>query len=59
MPGESDPWRGPVGGPTQARSWGVLRPGGVLVSVSAPADPDEAAKHRARGMYFVVEPDRG
>jgi NADPH:quinone reductase-like Zn-dependent oxidoreductase len=49
----------PVGGPTQARSWSVLRPGGVLVSVAAPPDPDEAAKHRARGMYFVVEPDRG
>jgi NADPH:quinone reductase-like Zn-dependent oxidoreductase len=49
----------PVGGPTQARSWSVLRPGGVLVSVAAPTDPGEAAKHGARGVYFVVEPDRG
>jgi NADPH:quinone reductase-like Zn-dependent oxidoreductase len=49
----------PVGGPTQVRSWSVLRPGGVLVSVAVPPDPDEAAKHRARGMYFVVQPDRG
>jgi NADPH:quinone reductase-like Zn-dependent oxidoreductase len=49
----------PVGGPTQARSWSVLRPGGVLVSVAAPPDPDEAAKHQARGMYFIVEPDAG
>ena len=39
----------PVGGPTQARSWSVLRPGGVLVSVAAPPDPGEAAKHGARG----------
>ena len=49
----------PVGGPTQARSWSVLRPGGILVSVAVPPDPGEAKKHRARGVYFVVEPDRG
>jgi NADPH:quinone reductase-like Zn-dependent oxidoreductase len=49
----------PVGGLTQARSWSVLRPGGVLVSVAVPPEPDEAAQHRARGEYFVVEPDRG
>jgi NADPH:quinone reductase-like Zn-dependent oxidoreductase len=49
----------PVGGSTQARSWSVLRPGGVLVSVAVPPDPGEASKHRARGAYFVVEPDRG
>jgi NADPH:quinone reductase-like Zn-dependent oxidoreductase len=49
----------PVGGPTQARSWSLLRPGGVLVSVAVPPDPAEAAKHRARGVFFVVEPDRG
>jgi NADPH:quinone reductase-like Zn-dependent oxidoreductase len=49
----------PVGGPTQARSWSVLRPGGVLVSVAVPPDPGEAAKHGARGEYFIVEPDRG
>jgi NADPH:quinone reductase-like Zn-dependent oxidoreductase len=48
-----------VGGPTQARSWSVLRPGGVLVSVAAPPDPDEAAQHPARAVFFVVEPDRG
>jgi NADPH:quinone reductase-like Zn-dependent oxidoreductase len=47
-----------VGGPTQARSWSVLRPGGVLVSVVAPPDPTEAAEHGARGAFFVVEPDR-
>ena len=47
----------PVGGPTQARSWTVLRPGGVLVSVAAPPDPDEAAQHQARGVFFIVRPD--
>ena len=49
----------PVGGPTQARSWSVLRPGGVLVSVAAPPDPDEASRRGARGAYFVVEPNAG
>jgi NADPH:quinone reductase-like Zn-dependent oxidoreductase len=48
----------PVGGSTQARSWSVLRPGGVLVSIAVPPDPAEAAKHGARGVFFVVEPDR-
>jgi NADPH:quinone reductase-like Zn-dependent oxidoreductase len=48
-----------VGGQTQTRSWRVLRTGGVLVSVAAPPDPDEAARHHARGVYFIVQPDRG
>lgn len=48
----------PVGGPTQSRSWEVLRPGGVLVSVVAPPDQRLAKEHAARGAFFVVEPDR-
>jgi NADPH:quinone reductase-like Zn-dependent oxidoreductase len=48
-----------VGGSTQTRSWSVLRPGGVLVSVASPPDPEEAASHRARGRFFIVEPNRG
>ncbi|MEU7871308.1 NADP-dependent oxidoreductase [Dactylosporangium sp. NPDC049140] len=47
-----------VGGETQERSWAVLRPGGVLVSVAAPPDAGEAAAHGARGVFFIVEPDR-
>ncbi|WP_329459263.1 NADP-dependent oxidoreductase [Streptomyces sp. NBC_01497] len=47
-----------VGGETQTRSWQVLRPGGVLVSVVAPPDEQEARRHGARGVFFVVEPDR-
>ncbi|MEV0182718.1 NADP-dependent oxidoreductase [Streptomyces sp. NPDC050625] len=42
-----------VGGDTQDRSWLVLRPGGVLVSIVSPPDPT-----RAGGVFFVVEPDR-
>ena len=47
-----------VGGETQARSWSVLRPGGVLVSVVAPPDTRQAAAHGARGVFFIVEPNR-
>ncbi|WP_405883125.1 NADP-dependent oxidoreductase [Streptomyces sp. NBC_01136] len=47
-----------VGGDTQARSWAVLRPGGTLVSIVQPPDPDDAGSHGARGVFFVVEPDR-
>ncbi|MFE9096808.1 NADP-dependent oxidoreductase [Streptomyces sp. NPDC007264] len=42
-----------VGGDTQERSWQVLRPGGVLVSVVAPPDASKEG-----GVFFVVEPDR-
>ncbi|MEV7326331.1 NADP-dependent oxidoreductase [Streptomyces sp. NPDC093970] len=47
-----------VGGDTTARSWSVLRPGGTLVSIVQPPNPDDAAAHGARGVFFVVEPDR-
>ncbi|MFF4354417.1 NADP-dependent oxidoreductase [Streptomyces sp. NPDC001530] len=42
-----------VGGDTQDRSWQVLRPGGLLVSIVAPPDPSKEG-----GVFFVVEPDR-
>jgi NADPH:quinone reductase-like Zn-dependent oxidoreductase len=42
-----------VGGDTQTRSWAVLRPGGVLVSIVSPPDPAHEG-----GVFFVVEPDR-
>src|SRR5262249_29367578 len=45
-----------VGGDTMARSWQVLRPGGVLVAI---ADEPEGHGGRddVRSRYFVVEPD--
>nr|BFE58328.1 NADP-dependent oxidoreductase [Dactylosporangium thailandense] len=46
-----------VGGETQARSWDVLRPGGVLVSAATPPDARQAAAHGSRGVFFVVEPN--
>jgi NADPH:quinone reductase-like Zn-dependent oxidoreductase len=47
-----------VGGETLARSWRVLRPGGVLVGIAEapPAADDE--RRGVRGVYFVVAPDR-
>jgi NADPH:quinone reductase-like Zn-dependent oxidoreductase len=48
-----------VGGETQVRSWGVLKPGGMLVSVVAAPSQEQVAAHGVRGAFFVVEPDRG
>ncbi len=47
-----------VGGDTLARSWGVLRRGGVLVTVAGEVSPDKAAKFGVRGVSFIVEPSR-
>jgi NADPH:quinone reductase-like Zn-dependent oxidoreductase len=47
-----------VGGDTQDRSWSVMRPGGVLVSVFAPPDAQQAAAHGVRAVFFIVEPNR-
>ncbi|MBO4252448.1 NADP-dependent oxidoreductase [Streptomyces griseorubiginosus] len=47
-----------VGGQTQSRSWTTLRPGGTLVSIVQPPNPDDAASRAARGVFFVVSPDR-
>jgi NADPH:quinone reductase-like Zn-dependent oxidoreductase len=43
-----------VGGETLDRSWGVLKPGGRLVTIADSATPDE----RNRAAYFIVEPNR-
>jgi NADPH:quinone reductase-like Zn-dependent oxidoreductase len=47
-----------VGGDTLARSWGVLRPGGILVGVADSPPVGDAQAHGVRGVYFVVEPNR-
>lgn len=46
-----------VGGTVTERSWSVLRPGGLLVTiVRQPAE--WTAGRRARGLFFLVEPSR-
>ncbi|MGB6943503.1 MAG: NADP-dependent oxidoreductase [Bryobacteraceae bacterium] len=48
-----------VGGDTVARSWQVLRPGGAMISVAKDIPKNEPAEHNARGLFFIVKPDRG
>jgi NADPH:quinone reductase-like Zn-dependent oxidoreductase len=47
-----------VGGDTLERSYEVVKPGGVLVSVASPPSPERAKAHGVRSVWFVVEPSR-
>jgi NADPH:quinone reductase-like Zn-dependent oxidoreductase len=47
-----------VGGETRDRSWGVVRRGGVLVTIVGNARADQAAKYGVRGVDFIVKPSR-
>lgn len=44
-----------VGGDTQARSYTVIRPGGVLVSSAARPDPRLASRHGVEATFFLVD----
>ncbi|MFZ1643815.1 MAG: NADP-dependent oxidoreductase [Candidatus Contendobacter sp.] len=43
-----------IGGDTQERSWQVLKPGGILVSVVSPPPEAAAAAHGARGAFVFI-----
>ena len=45
-----------VGGETLARSWQVVKDGGVVVSVVSPRPADDPTQTRARFVWFIVEP---
>jgi NADPH:quinone reductase-like Zn-dependent oxidoreductase len=47
-----------VGGDIQRRSWKVLKTGGTLVSIVEQPSAELAEEHHARGVFFIVEPDR-
>ena len=48
-----------VGGDTLVRSWQVVKPGGVLVSVVSPRPSfAEAKAHGVKPVWFIVEPNR-
>jgi len=47
-----------VGGDTLERSWGILRRGGVLVTVVGDAPEEKSAKYGVRGVSFLVQPSR-
>jgi NADPH:quinone reductase-like Zn-dependent oxidoreductase len=44
-----------VGGDTLERSWGVLKPGGRMITVAA--DSEGTADQRVKDAFFVVEPN--
>jgi NADPH:quinone reductase-like Zn-dependent oxidoreductase len=43
------------GGDTQQRSWGVLKPGGILVGMFSPPSEDVARAHDVRQHYFAMQ----
>ena len=43
-----------VGGDVQARSWAILRPGGVLVALNQPPSKEEAERHGVRAVMLVT-----
>ncbi len=45
-----------LGGETQERSWQVLKPGGILVSVISPPPEATATAHGVRGAFVFVQP---
>jgi NADPH:quinone reductase-like Zn-dependent oxidoreductase len=47
-----------IGGDTQERSWGVLKKGGILVSLVGPVSQERAAAHGVRAVFFIVRPNR-
>jgi NADPH:quinone reductase-like Zn-dependent oxidoreductase len=45
-----------VGGETLERSWGVLKPGGTLITIAA--SEERTADEHTRAAFFIVEPSR-
>ena len=45
-----------IGGDTQECSWGVLKPGGILVSTASPPAPEAAAQRGVRAIMMTVQP---
>jgi NADPH:quinone reductase-like Zn-dependent oxidoreductase len=47
-----------VGGETLERSWNVVRPGGIVVSIVDRIPEEKSLRHGVRGAFFIVEPNR-
>lgn len=45
-----------IGGDVQQRSWQVLKPGGILVSILGKPDEAEASNYGVRGTNFLLSP---
>ncbi len=48
-----------AGGETQDRSFAVLKPGGILVSIVSAPDAAKAEAHKVRTAVFMARPDAG
>jgi NADPH:quinone reductase-like Zn-dependent oxidoreductase len=46
-----------MGGDVQQRSWRVLKPGGILVSIVSPPSAEAAAAHGVRQAFVFTQPD--
>ena len=46
-----------VGGPTQDQLFSLAKPGGIVVSVASPPNPQLAQQYRVRSDYFIVDVD--
>jgi NADPH:quinone reductase-like Zn-dependent oxidoreductase len=47
------------GGPVPEESYGLVRPGGRLVSLTQPPDQSMAERHGIQGIFFIVASDPG
>lgn len=45
-----------IGGEVQERSWQVVKPGGILVSIISPPSEEQAAAHHCRSAYVFIQP---
>ncbi len=48
-----------IGGETQQRSWGVLKAGGILVSLQEPPSQEDAATYGVRAAFVAAQPSSG
>ncbi len=46
-----------IGGDVLERSYGVVKPGGYLVAITAQPDPDKLEAHGIRGSFLATPPD--
>ena len=46
-----------MGGAIQERSWKVLKPGGILISLAGPPSPEIAAAHGVRQAFVFTQPN--
>lgn len=46
-----------LGGEIQEKSWQVLKPNGILVSVVNPPSTEQATAHKARSAFVFIQPD--